>query len=263
MQLILCSLIIITLLTTIVLHFAYQEYVEFLEPIDAFEEIKYDPFFRRMSPFDLFARKSISKNEYMGKYRNALKPFTILEKMKMIDLIRQANSYIYQYPNLHNIPWRIIKLRAGLECNMPHTIGSVIVINERNINSPEILDNLIHEKIHIYQKQFLEQTDILIKQWGFKQTNTQNIFLRNNPDTDNQIYLFNGTTMATIYASKEPKDIKDVVILADSKKLKFSDKIYEASHPHEIMAYELTQIILGGCPSESLKNTDDWMLENL
>jgi len=259
MQLITCSLIIITILTAIVLNFVYQEYIEFIEPKDAFLELKDDPFFKRMSPCDIYARDCRSKNEYIGKYKNSLKTFTIWEKIKIAECIRSANDFIRPYPRLHSLNWRIVKLRSKMEGNMPHTIAGLIILNETNLSDVNLTSYLIHEKIHLYQKNFPVETDELIKIWGFKRSKIQNYLLRNNPDTDNQIYLFNGTTMATIYKSSEPKDVLDVVVLADIKKLNFSNKIYEASHPFEIMAYELESLLQGDSSSKGLSGTEEWM----
>jgi hypothetical protein len=267
-------LVIIILFLIIILgyfiYLAYDDYAEFLKPDTQSLHIHKDIYFNRMSQYDLHARGCQSKREYINKYKYSIIPFTLYEKYKIVQLLKEINEMTKPYEKLHKIPWRFLKVKSGIESSMPHTITNIIVLNEDTISlvtdsddaedEIQFLKYLLHEKIHLYQKIYPTETQILIrKHWKFLPTNIKHPLLRNNPDTDNCIYTYKNSTMATIYSSEIPKSVDDVVYLSNSADLGFTEKIYETSHPYEIMAYELTEIIMDNTPSESLVGTEGWM----
>jgi len=123
------------------------------------------------------------------------------------------------------------------ENGLPHTRGNVIILNETNILSMDLISTLIHEKVHIYQKMYPQETDHFIKQMKFKKIDTRKYddMIRVNPDTNNSIYTINNRKMISSYNSSEPTCITDI-------KYNERNQLYE--HPLEWMAITITNKIM-------------------
>ena len=266
MNVIIYIVIAIIILGTVI-YLAYPKpHIVFVEPETTYVEIRYDPFFQRMSPYDLYARQCKSGQEYLERYRNSLKEFTVEEKKVITSAIAKADTLFKPYPRISGLQWRFVKLGAGLEAGMPHTIGGLIVINETEFertDDRDLLRTLVHEKIHIYQKHYPEETRTLIHDcWGFEPTLMTNSFVRNNPDADKKIYRFGEEYVAAIYREKDPVNVKDVDMSVEPSKFNYTADTKNVSHPYEIMAHELTLVLIGAeGDNEVLKGTKEWMRE--
>lgn len=124
------------------------------------------------------------------------------------------------------------------EYGLPHTRNLIIVIPENIINNEEVLLRvLIHEKIHIYQKIYSEDTKLWIKNKGFVKykLRAKSDNIRANPDIDKYIYKNDKNLIFMSKYNEMPLTINDVTYQP------INDYKYE--HPFEIMAYTLEDLI--------------------
>ncbi len=233
-----------------------------------------------MSSRNLHVRQSTSTTEYLNRYISCIQPFTPNEKKHLTSVIRQATQLLDVFPRRRlsrNIPWRLAKLACHLENGYPHTLGDVIIVSGDNASSITA-DTLIHEKIHVFQRLYPQETQELIcGVYGYKKTRIEiPEDARNNPDVDGYLYLkktlghTRPRSIASYMALRQDAVtiddcyIKHVVlddtIPASSSPSSVTDtETYE--HPFERMAYELTDTIT----SQKCYTTPayGWMLRNL
>lgn len=101
-----------------------------------------------------------------------------------------------------NIDWKIAKINKGYDWNFPQTRVDVVFLPEWFFEKPSV-KTLVHEKLHLYQRQFPEVFNKLYNKWGFKkiqlndseikQIGSLGIYDRtiNNPDTtDGGVWVF-------------------------------------------------------------------------
>ena len=164
------------------------------------------------------------KKDYMGSIR-------ILSKTEYDYLFRISIQKINDLFAMHKIfvqiPWKIV-ICHDKESQFPHTHGDFIVlpdsIFEKHAN--HIMQTLIHEKVHVYQRLYPCQTNILFtKFWGFKIKTICNYsdMRRSNPDINKIVYIDdNGNKFDNDYVENATKlgEIKD-----------------KRDHPNEMMAY--------------------------
>jgi len=141
-----------------------------------------------------------------------------------------------------NIQWRIGLVEGKLyEQGLPHTRNDLIIIpiNLLNIINKitgfkQLINTLIHEKIHVYQKIYTEDIDLYMRENGFTKYIEKKYIndIRANPDMDNWIYKDkDGKVMKSIY-NKNASNISDVTI--------YPINSYMYEHPLEWMAYNIT-----------------------
>ena len=134
-----------------------------------------------------------------------------------------------------NIPWNIGKIKGLLyEHGLPHTRHDDLIIlsGEKNLTGDirSLTRTLIHEKIHIYQKQNIDDVEKYLKINNFEKYKYReyNDIIRANPDLDGWIYKnrLSGNIYKCEYTSSNPENIMDVK--------NTGGQIYE--HPYENMA---------------------------
>lgn len=196
-------------------------------------------FFRFMTPVDLKARGAETKTSYYETYLASLKSFDFYQKAQIIKLTKAADALIIRYgcKRLHAIPWKFARVE-GIERDFPHTFADVIMMSATLLRSTNnFITTLIHEKIHIYQRMYPLQTNVLVqKVWGYKMFGLRNHFslARNNPDINGIVYGIKGPVLQ-VYNSSTPSSISDSEIVGSSRE--------EYEHPFEKMAYQLSDII--------------------
>lgn len=163
-----------------------------------------------------------------------------------------------------NLPWKIAKINNGYDWNFPQTRADVVFLPEWFFKTPKI-STLVHEKLHLYQREYPEIFNELYNKWGFskvKLTKKQVDSLSrynidktsiNNPDTtDGGMwgYIVDENTLLLPFYVINPKGIPTTVgfylSLQDTKKpMKFIGNISDYSnffgvnqidHPNEIYA---------------------------
>ena len=138
------------------------------------------------------------------------KNFSELEKKNLLlPIIIINNLYEKYYPKMLDLPWNLIKITDKIEGGMPHTISNCIVLPENfllnldniinNNNKNKLIENicktLIHEQIHVLQRnKYYIFKELYTKYWNFRlcNINLKNNYLnkqRINPDGyDNWCY---------------------------------------------------------------------------
>lgn len=163
-----------------------------------------------------------------------------------------------------NLPWVISKINKGYDWNFPQTRANVVFLPEWFFETPKV-STLVHEKLHLYQREYPEIFNNLYKKWGFhkvKLTSSQINTLKkhkidnshiNNPDTtDGGMWAYqtdDNTLLLPFYvidSNHKPTTIGFLLSLKDMKKpMKFVGNISEYSnffgvkqidHPNEIYA---------------------------
>ena len=217
----------------------------------SFLEVDKDKYVTSLSPVDLHARKSNDANHYISKIRRCASVFTDIEKAKLTRCSEIADkflkSYVYQdtiqCKDIAKIPWKFAITRKNesnqYEEGLPHTRSDIIFLSEYVINDNIALGNddtiltntLIHEKIHIYQRQNELIIGKLIAKMGYNTaTNVVHKLRRSNPDIDdNTYYDRSGNVLVFEYSSATPENINDVKDKAD----------FSSEHPYERIAYEI------------------------
>ena len=240
-------------------YMSYEETVRFLESDE-------DRYVAKLSPIDLYARKVSSNEEYINIIKGEATHFNkgdklILDKCtkKADELLRNINintissesnldySKYLNYKDIANIKWVLAITRndngSKYEDGLSHTRKHVIFLSQDvlNYSEDEIIKLLIHEKIHIYQRQNEALFKTIIYNMGYAEsTDGQEIsqdklrYVRSNPDVNNKIYksIHTGELMICLYTSDKPKNINDIII-----------EKYSMEHPYEKIAYEISEHI--------------------
>jgi len=240
-------------------YMSYEETVRFLESDE-------DRYVAKLSPIDLYARKVSSNEEYINLIKGEATHFNkgdklILDKCtkKADELLRNINintissesnldySKYLNYKDIANIKWVLAITRndngSKYEDGLSHTRKHVIFLSQDvlNYSEDEIIKLLIHEKIHIYQRNNEALFKTIIYNMGYAEsTDGQEIsqdklrYVRSNPDVNNKIYknINTGELMICLYTSDKPKNINDIII-----------EKYSMEHPYEKIAYEISDHI--------------------
>ena len=235
-----------------------------------FLEYDEDAYVANLSSIDLYARKAITKNEYLDVIKNSAASFTysdreildkctkiadeLLRKVKIDSISKEKNlnySKYINYKDIATIKWVLAKTSAEdsedkiyrYEEGLPHTRKNIIFLSTKVINysEDELIKILIHEKIHIYQRYNEKLFKNIINNMGYTEISNINEisadtlkYIRANPDLDKKVYknITDGNLMLCLYNSDRPNGINDVVI-----------KDYSMEHPYEKIAYEISEYI--------------------
>ena len=243
------------------------------------------PFFRNLTPTDLYARgRASSQEEYAQQYMESKITFSDDEKDILEKCISQANDLLRSFPKLQLAPWNFAKVKASIENGYPHTIGNTIVLNERVLRYPikELTKTLIHEKIHVAQRTHPIDFMQLYESIEFKKTRvaSRHTLARANPDIDNFLYTYKSTDTVPmqLYTSKYPSSIADSVAMmvssngdsVEATKSTFGlpeDIHCQLEHPNEIVACLMAEMITNPDLSYIEKNGNlstiwKWMMQN-
>lgn len=243
-------LIIVIIVIITILLFCYfdddanEPFIYFLndEDINYFIMEDYDDYIKNLSDADLSARKQSSDLDYQLNILENVYELNNQEKMYMTNKIKIAYKLLkkekyYLNPNIiDKISWNIAFIKDEvLENAFPHTRDDIIFLSSLDLNKSNnyMIETLIHEFIHIYQRKFPEIMENYLKDYGYKfiRTSTYKDNVRSNPDIDNKIYELNGKLMITSYNSLHPNDINDCINL-------------DFEHPNEDMANSIAKSLI-------------------
>jgi len=202
-----------------------------------------DGYVANLSPTDLYARKTNSTNDYRiaisesaQEIPDDLKSKLIIAANKADKLFATLNLGSLNCSNIVSLPW-IFGLTKGkaYENGLPHTRTNIIFLSTIiDTNNSKLVNTLIHEKIHVYQRAYPAEISNYLESKGYTRFKSSIGIPRNrsNPDLDNWIYYnpVNGKPMIAYYSSDKPSDISDIVL---------SDPSFE--HPYELMAYTIAE----------------------
>lgn len=221
--------------------FVSREYMESI--------VNKSDYFDRMNKLDLKVRKVDSIEQYKSVYKNSIMSFTSEEKAELAGLCEQIDKK-RKTNNLYKIKWKFAKVHINIEDGYPHTLKDVIILPSNFLNNNTTPENkmitLIHEKLHVYQRVYPEETNILYKSWGFHE-----VYLppkikeirRNNPDV-NKLYQKNNFALIQIYnqnpvilSHSSPMFLNiNNNVLHHEKQYYLPDYVNQIENPNEIMA---------------------------
>jgi hypothetical protein len=126
------------------------------------------------------------------------------------------------------------------ENGFPHTRGNIILLStdylDKNRDDPaKVLNTIIHEMVHIYQRNNGKIYDGFLKKnfWSIVRAPKDTERRRMNPDLDMDIWEKDGRVYMAKFKSDHPESLDDVDIKGES--------IYE--HPYEYYAYRFSNEI--------------------
>ena len=181
-----------------------------------------------------------------------------------------------------------------MEKSYPHTLKDVIMITDDFVSMSlnEMTKTMIHEKFHIYQRQFSDSITQLVSRLDFVPLTSSQVLMidyvlralmRNNPDLDGAIYMYKPTqkVIAQLYNTTEPADLADsrTVQLSlnsfgrNSELLRVTNAslglpnnfICQLEHPYEITACLVTELITnssfynGNKNNQHVQTTFSWI----
>ena len=204
-----------------------------------------DNYTKKLTKYDMIARKVYNLNEYLDKITKCIINFDENQKKTIREACIEADNYLKNYNELLNgtkiaeIPWKFALSNYNnnfeYEDGLPHTREDIIFLSEKiipNKNNENFVNTLIHEKIHIYQRyNYLIIEKIINKLGYFNSDYKKNIRSRSNPDLNENIYINNNNEiLECVYKNNNPININDVDC--------FKNKTY-MEHPYELLAYEI------------------------
>lgn len=240
--------ILFILLILLVLYYCYNNIkkndsnIQFLNNYELYNLLeKNNEYYDTFNNYDFKVRSIVNIPNYIDIISNSVSDFTNVEKDILTRAINMANIRLRKI-NLPyfdgkvaaDIVWKLgITKNNNYENGYPHTIHDTIILSRtNNININSLVNTLVHEKVHIYQKKYYEQYLLYLKENNFniirKKLDSDNI--RANPDTyyDNYIYSKNNQIYIMQY-NINPTSIGDTIQ---------RNQYYE--HPLETMAIEIT-----------------------
>lgn len=213
-------------------------------------------YFESMSALDLVARHVETKEEYKQLYLNSYEEFTDEELSILSAVIKDIDYMTLGTKKYKVIPWKFVKVNSNIENGYPHTLKDVIVLNSRVLESSnkDLINTLTHEKIHIYQRKYQDETSTLLSILSYKEISSgiiPEIILRrkrNNPDIKNY-YMKDNIINLQLYLSDQPRNISSSSSYSyntKTKQLQKASRNYNTSqteHPYEIMASIIPKIL--------------------
>ena len=198
-----------------------------------------DNYYKRFTKLDLQVRNVNSVSEYKKKIKNIHYSNNSSDYIKILNIINKINNIFKNYNIIgfdgnkaSNIKWKIGIINNNVyEYGLPHTRNDIIIISEKVLNDNRLLNILLHEKIHIYQKLYRNDIEKYLKNNNFKKSKIKTDNIRANPDIDEYIYKnANNEDMLCVY-NQNPKSILDVTYYPNNN--------LNNEHPLEYMAYTI------------------------
>jgi len=176
-----------------------------------------------------------------------------------------------------SISWKILISKNNLEGGMPFTIDNYVIIPDKLINSISI-NTLLHEKIHILQRNYQDKFNKFYKQiYPFLYMMKDNRIIPNeldkinmtNPDSNNTYwiyYIYNKLWLPLLIYDKKYNTFKELAypiifnkkIMIDiynptelNKLLPNIDNRFSLYHPNEIFACQLSHDIIEKRPVDN------------
>lgn len=195
-----------------------------------------DKYIASLSQADLYARKVSSHRAYIEKCVKNTLDFDETSKNILDKATLLADTYFKNLKNIYIDTTRINRIvwKFALTTNeesLPHTRSDIIFLSPAVLKKQEkyIVSTLIHEKVHIYQRMYIQEFQNMLLQNGYKQVKKRSEYplIRANPDLDEYVYSDkNGELMLTLYKNNRPVGITDV-----------ETNNHHQEHPFEEIAY--------------------------
>jgi hypothetical protein len=235
-------------------------------------QVNVSDFFTSLSEADLKARQNKASQggeQYRNEYIEAFEELTDSDKTLLTRIVDEANRLTSSYKNLQQLEWRIAKVRNTIEYGLPHTIGNMIVISKDTLRRPEkeIVNTMIHEKLHVFQRMNRSSAQQWATSMGFRvllpsefATLNKDILQlrRSNPDLDKNTYVHekSNLVMRQLYNSNSPTSIVDskaigIPLTGNYNPISLTNDLIglpkdfycQLEHPYEIMACLISEMI--------------------
>jgi len=202
-----------------------------------------DEYIHTLNQWDLIARNIPTFQDYLNKISKAALSFDNDFKTILLNATQKADTFFNKTridgidcEKLGSLPWVFALTKdKEYEEGLPHTRTNIIFLST-NINKThtKLVRTLIHEKIHVYQRLYPEETMNFLAKFGYYRWKQRFGVprIRSNPDLDPWIY-FNPVSkqpMVAYYTSDNPVSIDDVNINKPTEE-----------HPYEQIAYNISQ----------------------
>ena len=243
----------------------------------------------RMNQPNLAARGVQSQQELMAAYTQAFQDITPTEQSTiqkfLLDLLSRIQT---KYPAYYRYltKWlkkiSLAKSRASLEGGMPHTLGSIVVMDADWFAKPRAT-TLLHEITHIHQRDVPFEFEDLYAGWGYLPTPMNAIqgmmpvltLNRNNPDGISPDWLWQEPSgmktwwIGAVFPSATPSTLGDVSQIALKMERDAQGNFYylkQAPTPLDTLAPFMTYF--GGSspnnyhPNEMAAKFAEWYLED-
>lgn len=203
-------------------------------------------YYRSFREGDMIARKIKSISDYHSIILQDSCEFSDQEKEILRESAKKADEILsrieipgFDGEKASKMRWKIGCI-SGIryEGGHPHTVGGSIIlfkdifkgVNTKKSKSKKIVQLLIHEKVHLYQRKYKKDMEIYLSHHHFVAISSRQNG-RANPDLDDMVYYNkeNGKIYESNYRRKRPKSVGDV-----------KNKKYE--HPYEEMAYRIEKM---------------------
>jgi hypothetical protein len=225
----------------------FEEQITFFDKksiIDFFNK-DHDNYIKHLSRFDLIARNVDTNNDYINKINFCAKDFTENQKNIINNCCKKADDFLKEYNELLDgkqiakIKWNFALTykydNFEYENGLPHTRKDIIFLSDKMVpetETPDFVNTLIHEKIHVYQRYNESTVDkMLSNKLKINKVVYLNPKKRANPDLNNNTYQNDkNEILQCYYNSNSPNSIQDVTCLNNNS-------INE--HPYELLAYNI------------------------
>ena len=178
--------------------------IKYLDIYDAQDLVKKNgDYIKGMNQANLSSRHCISIDDLYEKYKNGFQEITYNEKetvnkfiLELLNDIKKFNKPYYRYICKWLNEISIAKAQSWLEAGMPHTLEKTIIMDANWFTTPR-KTTLVHEIIHIHQRQIEFDFEDLYKELGYHYhpvyiKGMEDIYPlnRNNPDGLSQYWLW-------------------------------------------------------------------------
>lgn len=218
-------------------------------------------YFARMNDIDIRVRGGGAKTreEYKSAYISSWEAFHPQQEQWLKYLCERVAVFV-KGTFLEGTPVRFAKLSRGTENDYPHTLQDMILVTDKFFERVERdhIATIIHEMVHVYQRNYPEECEILYNAWGFEKIEGGSKRpLRNNPDVED-VYAIGGKAFGRVY-DDDAKDLRDskIVFLSSGEVVTgFSGALFNPEHPNEIMAELVPKVLMGDADDTVLRR---WM----
>jgi hypothetical protein len=203
--------------------------------------VKNSAYHEYLTEKDLKARGYSSQLHAVKTFSQLARPPSRTEQSLLNRALMRANELIPINSRLSKLPWKFLVVSDQIESGFPHTHQDVIVMPKSHITAGQkhfdnLVDTLIHEKIHVYQRFYPCETNTLFLQYWNLEIVSRRSFdpqsnIRSNPD--NNLLLYSDDSKPIMLEYDDKKDFISLSTVMGDKR----------DHPHEMMAYVLTYIL--------------------
>ena len=237
--------------------------IEFLDSLAAsslvINNVK-NEYLNDLSKWEIKARtNNIANNqiEYLSELKKSFKNFTPINKNLVFRATKDAQKKLEITNSFENLPFRFAFLSSKIDWGYTYTTGDIIVLRDNDFlrDYNNLVNLIIHEYCHVYQRFYLDMLNDLYSSWGFKKVNLENKLIGNtvlNPDgIDNWMFKYNNKNYIPILVGNSNNQFIPFAFQIENNKIinskieinsmdSFSDMFFNVGqlyHPNEIMAH--------------------------